>query len=168
MKEKEINKEYEKQQQIIYVEKDDGSYGPVQTGSYLTNNFIDDFWFKKINLEKQLTEKVSENQISTISYYMILSELSETELASRVGVSKRCLKKHLQAKYFSKIRVSTLERYAQVFGIPVAGLFQQIRYEDQDGMKSFFIKDKTPENIDIQQIKTKNTFFVITQIKKKV
>lgn len=168
MKEKEINKEYEKQQQIIYVEKDDGSYGPVQAGSYLTNNFLDDFWFKKKNLEKQLTEKVSDNQMSTISYFMILGELSESELASRAGVSKRILKKHLQAKNFSGIRVSVLERYAQVFGIPVADLFQQIQYEEQDGMKSFYIKDKISENIDIQRVRTKNPLFVITQIKKKI
>ncbi len=167
MKEKDINKDYKQQQQIIYVEKDDGSYGPVQTGSYLTNNYIDDFWMKKNNLEKQLADKVSQNQISIIHYYMILNELSETELASRVGISKRCVRRHLQTKYFSGIKVSVLERYAQVFGISVADLFQQIQFEDHNEMKSLFIKDRMPQDYDIQKVKTNNPVFVITQIKKK-
>ncbi len=167
MKENELNKDYEKQKQILYVEKDDGSYGPVQTGSYLTNNYLDDFWLKKINLEKQLTEDVAQNRKSLIYYYMLLRELSEAELAARVGIPTRCVRKHLNMKHFTKIKVKTLERYAHVFGVNVADLFQIIHYEESNELKSFFIKDKEPELFVISQQKTDNPFLSITKIKKK-
>lgn len=167
MKEKELHKEYERQQQIVYVEKDDGSYGPVQAGSYLTNNFLDDFWFKKTNLEKQLTIQVSEDKYSPVYYYMLLNELSEAELAARVGISPARVKKHLQMKYFFSVRVSALERYALVFGIPVANLFQVIQYEENNELKSFFIQDKASDLFEIEQVKTQNPCFVLTQIKRK-
>jgi hypothetical protein len=167
MKEKEVNKDYERQKQILYVEKDDGTYGPVQTGSYLTNNYLDDFWLKKSNLEKQLAISICENEISPVNYFMVLNELSESELAARSGICLRRVRKHLKAAGFQKIRVSDLEKYAHVFGIPVANLFQVILYEDSDDIKSFFIKDKSPELFDITQVKTDNPFFVKTQIKRK-
>ena len=167
MKENELHKEYERQPQIVYVEKEDGTYGPVKAGSYLTNNFLDDFWFKKINLEKQLTEKFADNQHSPVYYYMLLNELSEAELAARVGLSVSRVRKHLIMKHFYSVRVSVLERYALVFGIPVANLFQVIQYEENNEQKSFFIKDKEPDLFDIEQVKTKNPCFVLTQIKRK-
>jgi len=167
MKEKDVNKDYERQKQILYVEKDDGTYGPVQTGSYLTNNYIDDFWFKKSNLEKQLANRICVNDISPVYYFMVLNELSESELAARSGICLRRVKKHLTAKCFRKVRVSELEKYAHVFGIPVANLFQVILYEDSDDMKSYFIQDKSSELFEITQTQTDNPCFVMTQIKRK-
>lgn len=167
MKENELQKDYKLQPQIVYVEKDDGTYGPVQAGSYLTNNFLDDFWLKKSNLEKQLVQWVAENKYSPVYYFMLLNELSEAELAARVGLSVSRVKKHLQMKHFLSARISVLERYALVFGVPVANFFQVIHYENSDGMKSFFIKDKAPDFFEIEQIPTQNPYFVITQIKRK-
>jgi len=167
MKEKDAREDFDPQQIILYVEKEDGSYGSIQTGSYISKNFLDDFWFKRINLEKQFAEKLCKNELSPVFYYMTLCELSEAELAARAGICKYKVKKHLYAKGFSKITVSELKRYAHVFDIPVANLFQIILYQENDILKSFFIKEKEPSLFEIVQIKTDNPFVVKTVIKKK-
>ncbi|MDD3875103.1 MAG: helix-turn-helix transcriptional regulator [Bacteroidales bacterium] len=168
MKEKDIHQEYEPQQLIMYVEKEDGTYGPIQTGSYLSKNFLDDFWLKRMNLEKKLANQLVNNDISPIYYYMVLSELSVAELASRVGMHVFRVKRHLKAKHFSKISLSTLARYAHVFDVPLSNLLQIILFQDGDDLKSFYIKDKAPELFEIIQNATKNPHVAITTIKKKI
>lgn len=165
MKEKDIHQDYEPQQLIMYVEKEDGTYGPIQTGSYLTKNYLDDFWQKKRSLEKKLSEQLAANKISPIYYYMVLTELSEAELAARAGLATFRVKRHLKAKHFHKVKLSVLQRYAEVFDIPVANFFQLLLFQEKDEMKSYFIKDKSPELIEIAQHRTNNPNLVITHIK---
>jgi transcriptional regulator with XRE-family HTH domain len=167
MKEKDIKVDYEPQQLIMYVEKEDGTYGPIQTGSFLSKNYLDDFWLKRINLEKKLSDQLINNEISPVYYYMILCELSVKDLASRVGISTYRVKRHLKAETFPNMRLSVLKRYANVFDVPVSNLLQLVLYEENEDMKSFFIKEKEPELYDIEQCRTKNPFVVITKIKKK-
>ncbi len=52
MKEKDGYSECPEQQVILYVEKEDGKYEAIQTGSYLSANYLDDFFLKRKNLEK--------------------------------------------------------------------------------------------------------------------
>lgn len=119
MKEKEGLVDCPEQQLILYVEKEDGTYGPVQTGSFLTRNYIDDFYEKRHRLEASLREKVHRKEISAIAYFMTLEELSPAETAARVGLSQRRVKKHMEADHFSKIPPAVLNKYAEVFNIPV-------------------------------------------------
>ncbi len=167
MKAKDIYEDYEPKQLILYAEKDDGTYGPIQTGSHLSKNYLDDYWFKLTNLEKQLSVQLANNEISPVYYYMMLMEMSEAELAARVSLSKYRVKKHFKPENFSKIKLSVLFRYAEVFGVPVANIFQLIQYQENEEMKSFYIKDKEPGYFCIKQSKTKNPFSVLTEIKNK-
>ena len=43
MKEDEVIKDFKKQKFILFAEKNDGSYGEVEGGSYLIENELDDF-----------------------------------------------------------------------------------------------------------------------------
>lgn len=167
MKEEEIRQNLEEQQLIIYVEREDGSYGPIQTGSYLTNNFLDDYWLKKSNLEGELSRKVMDCEVSPIYYFMVLQELSEAELAARVGLSVFKVKRHLKHKHFQNIRVTTLKRYADVFGVPVSRFFEILLHEEEEGLKSFYIQDKAPSFFNIAHQATKNPYVVLTTIKRK-
>jgi len=118
MKEKDGYSDCPEQQMILYVEKENGRYEAMQTGSYLTANYIDDFFLKRNNLEKILQEKVNKGEISPIQLYMALEDLTLSELASRAGLKKRTVKKHLQAVNFHKIDEATLEKYSVVFNVP--------------------------------------------------
>lgn len=111
-------------QLILYVEKEDQTYGPVQTGSYMVENYLDDFFAKKEKLRQQRLAELLAGTVSPIAYYKDLVDIGEGDLARRVGVSRRKLKAQMTPAGFAKVTVAQLERYAVIFGIPVAQLFQ--------------------------------------------
>jgi len=115
MKEKESIVDCPQQQVILYVEKDDGNYGPVQTGSYLTRNYLDDYELKRKNLEESLRKKIAAREASPVYYYMILEELTLSELSARAGIRKGKVKKHLEYEGFQKLGKDSLLKYADVF-----------------------------------------------------
>jgi hypothetical protein len=124
MKEKEGFVDCPEQQLILFVEKDDGTYGPMQTGSFLTKNYIDDYYEKRQRLEASLKKQVKEREISPVAYYMTLEDLSPAETALRVGISQRKVKKHMLPGKFEKIAPSVLKKYAEVFNVPVTSLVE--------------------------------------------
>ncbi len=117
MKEKDGIVDCPQQQVILYVEKEDGQYGPMQTGSYITGNYLDDYELKRKNLEQSLKERVARNEVSPVYYYMVLEDLTVSELAARVGLRKGRVKKHLEPGGYRDIPADVLERYAGVFNI---------------------------------------------------
>ena len=109
---------------IVYVEKEDSTYGPVETRSLMVENYFDDYLQKRKRLEESCLERVRKGEISPIACYMQLADLSEADLACRVRVSRRQLRKHLTPQGFAAIGLPLAARYAEVFGVPVANLFQ--------------------------------------------
>lgn len=130
MKEKDSKVDHS-HQLILYVEKDDRSYGPVQTGSYMADNYLDDFFEKKDKLKQARLYELLEGKISPLAYYKDLVEIGEGDLAARVGISRRKLKSHMTPEGFSGLTVSLLEKYAEIFGVPVAQLFQIVLCDDE-------------------------------------
>jgi hypothetical protein len=122
MKEKDGYIDCPEQQVILYVEKEDGKYGPMQTGSYLTRNFLDDYEEKRKHLEISLQDKVRNKEFSSIHYFMVLTDLTLSELSARAGIRQGKVKKHLDYQEFSSIKESDLQKYADVFNITVADL----------------------------------------------
>ena len=156
--------DYPDQQMIIYVEKDDGKFGPMQTGSFLSANYLDDYFFKRRNLELELREQLTRNQISPVKYFMVLEELSVSELASRAGIRKSRVKKHLDPKHFGSVSLNELRRYANVFNVPAANLLQVILIQQDDGVEASLMKEDRPGSITVKQPSTANPFVVVTKI----
>ena len=150
MKEKDAAVDYKDHQLILYVEKKDGSYGPVKTGSYITKNYIDDYWYKRRNLEREYLQKVKQGEISPIAYYMVLEELTPSELADRVRLSTRRVKKHMTPRHFGTATLSQLQRYCEVFNVPLVNMLQVI------------VTDK--KNLKVYEERTGNPFFSILKI----
>jgi len=119
MKEKDGIIDCPQQQVILYVEKEDGKYEPMQTGSYITKNFLDDYELKRRHLEESLKKQVLSGEVSPVYYFMVLEDLTLSELAARAGIRKGKVKKHLEALHFSEIPAETLQVYADVFNTTV-------------------------------------------------
>ncbi len=153
MKEKELYIDYKPQQSIYYVEKEDDSYGPVLSGSYLSKHYLDDYYEKVSRLEKSLRGQLAKGEISPIYYFKMLQEFGEKDLASRAGVSRRILKKHFTMKGFEKLTLSRIRRYADAFDIPVAFMFQLLIGKNDDVNK-----------VRIEQIRTGNPYFIISKL----
>ena len=119
MKEKDGIIDCPQQQLILFVEKEDGKYEPVQTGSYLTKNFLDDYELKRHHLEESLKKQILSGEVSPIYYFMVLEELTLSELAARAGIRKGKVRKHMQGSEFASITPDVLQKYADVFNITV-------------------------------------------------
>lgn len=153
MKEKDFYVDFKPQQLIYYVEKDDASYGPLLSGSYLSKHYLDDYYEKMEKLEKSLREQLNNGEISPVYYFMILQSYGEGDLASRAGVSKRKLKQHFHIKHFAKLRLSQLKKYAEAFDVPVAAMFHLMITRNEDQGK-----------ITVEQVETENSFFSIARL----
>lgn len=117
-------------QLVLYVERADASYGPVQTGSYLAQEFIDDFFEKRERYRLDCLRRLEAGEISAVRYYLQILGLAEADLAVRVGVSRRAVRRHLTPAGFGEVDLKLAARYAEVFGVPVANLFQVIAAQD--------------------------------------
>jgi DNA-binding Xre family transcriptional regulator len=122
MKEKDGYIDCPQQQVILYVEMENGKYGPIQTGSYITRNFLDDYELKRKHLEDAL--RIQNKEVSPIYYYMVLEDLTISELAARVNLRKAKVKKHLEYGSFNSIKSEILNQYADVFNVSVDDLIQ--------------------------------------------
>ena len=167
MKEKDILTDFKDHQLILYAEKEDQSIGPVQTGSYLAGNYLDEFYHIWGNFEKELFEQLMKKEISPISRYKSLEELSISELASRVGLPKWKVRRHMIYKHFRKAKVEELQRYADVFNVPVANFFQFISTrQDASWNVGHNLEAAKARPLTISQEKTDNPLLVITNPEK--
>jgi hypothetical protein len=165
MKEEDVKVDFKEQQMMIYVEKQDGSIIPVQTGSYIAKKYIGDFHEMTDKLYTALTERLKKGEISPVYYFMTMEELSVAELASRAGISKSSVKKHLAPKGFQKANVQDLKRYADAFNIPIANFFQVIRTrEDRKWYPGYRDDKEKSEAILISQVRTETPLIVETKI----
>lgn len=119
MKEKDIKVDAKAHEVVLFVEKEDERYAPVQSGSYIVENYLDDFLDKKKNLEKQLREELQKGTISPVYFYMILQDMGPGDLAKRIGISQRKLKKHFRPEVFAKLNEKMLAKYKVVFGVEI-------------------------------------------------
>lgn len=168
MKEKEGFVDYPEQQMILYVEKEDGKYGPMQTGSYISANYMDDYIYKRRNLELELREQLIQGSISPVKYYMILEDLSFSELAARAGIRKSRVKRHLDPKHFGLATVDELRKYAGVFNVPVANLLQVLLVKNLGNFESLLILENTAEKVSVDQNKTISPYVVLTKIEERI
>ena len=136
---------------IMYVEKNNGAYSPIETGSYMIETHFDDFLEKRKHLETDLNKKLIGSEISPIEYYRVFLNIGIADLASRVGISSHKVKKHMTPEHFGSIKIDLIQKYADVFRVPVANLFQL-----------FDLQDK---NISLKQEKTQNPFISINNIR---
>jgi hypothetical protein len=145
MKEKEARVDYREHQLILYVEKKDGTYAPMRTGSYIAKEYIDDFWEKRDNLESEYMGKIKSGEASPIAFHMIVEELTPSELASRVRIPVRKVKRHCDPVHFGEITLEELVRYCEVFNVPLINMLRQIvsnktgvRIKDEKCANPFF------------------------------
>jgi DNA-binding XRE family transcriptional regulator len=137
-------------QLVLYIERDDASYGPVQTGSYFAQEFIDDFFEKRERYRRDCLQRLEAGEISPVGYYFRILEMAEADLAARVRVSRRAVRRHLTPEGFGEIDLGLARRYAEVFGVPLANLFQVIAAQD--------------ERVEVRQERTANPVLTKTRV----
>jgi hypothetical protein len=115
------------QKQVMYVEKPDGSYETIETGSFMVNNYIDDFMEKQLHFWQRHCDDLVANKISSIAFYQKIQELTAHDVAERTGITMGKVKKHLTPKGFKKATIEDLQAYSELFDVPVGAFFQIAR-----------------------------------------
>jgi hypothetical protein len=165
MKEKDLNIDCPYHQVVLYAEKEDGTYGPFQTGSYMAGVNISEHFKVTSNLSKLLIEQLKAGTISPIYYFMMIEGLNTDELAGRTGIAKFRIKKHLTLKGFRKMKIGSLIRYGNVFNIPVANMFQIINtIEDRNWDMGYQGEVDDSKTGSITQKKTNNPYVIETAV----
>jgi hypothetical protein len=167
MKEKDGFVDYPEQQVILYVEKEDGKYGPMQTGSYLSANYLDDYFTKRRNLELELRDQLIRGDISPVKYYMVLVDLSVSELSARAGIRRGRVKKHLDPKQFGCVTADELRRYSAVFNVPVPNLLQVVLVMMNGTYEASLILEDKTGNLSVVQAPTSNPYVSLTKIEER-
>ena len=122
MKEKDLKINFEEQEVVLYAEKEDQSYGAMVTGSYASKHYLEDYFSKQENLKKELMADLENGKISPVYFFMTIQDMGVGDLAKRIGISKRKLRKHFTPEGYAKLDETTLQKYAVVFGIAVEQL----------------------------------------------
>jgi hypothetical protein len=122
MKEKDLKVDFKEQEVVLYAEKEDESLGAMVTGSFAAKHYLDDYHQKQKNLDKELREDIEQGKISPVYYYMMMQDMGLGDLAKRIGISKRKLRKHFTPEGFEKLDEEILQKYAMVFGVSVEEL----------------------------------------------
>lgn len=130
VKEDEVRIDNGRHELLLYVEKSDGSYGPVQTGAYMATNYMDDFVQKRKNLENECLEKLRNGEVSAVGYFMLLRDMTVADVAARVSLSKSRVKRHMIPDGFKKVSLERMGNYADVFGVPLPAMLQVITLKD--------------------------------------
>lgn len=126
MKEQDAHVEFDDQQVVLYVEKPDGTFGAYRTGAYMPATYLSDFMAKQKHFDSEARGQLLSGQISPIGYYLQLRSMSPADLASRVGLRTGRVKRDCTVKGFARIPVELVARYADVFDIAIADLFQLV------------------------------------------
>jgi len=153
MKEKDAQVKFDLHPLVLYVEKEDGTYGRTVSASYLAGNYLDDYLEKVKKWDKELKGKLDKGEISPVYYYMIMMEFGEGDLASRVGITKHLLRKHAKMEGFSKMSLKRLKRYADVFDVPLSSMLHFLA-----------IKEKDQEKLSISYQQSGNPYIAISKI----
>jgi len=119
MKEKDLKVDFKEHELVLFAEKEDRTYGELVTGSFAAKHYLDDYFFKQKNLDKELRGDLAKGRISPVYYYMLIQDMGVGDLAKRVGTSKRKLRNHLTPKGFERLDERMLQKYAVVFGVSV-------------------------------------------------
>jgi transcriptional regulator with XRE-family HTH domain len=165
MKEKDLSIDCPYHQVVLYAEKEDGTFGPFQTGSYMTGVNISEHFKVTSNLSRSLTEQLKSGKISPVHYFMMLEGLNLEELAGRTGIAKFRVKRHLTLKGFRKMRTGTLKRYADVLNIPIANMFQIIyTIEDRNWDMGYQGEVDDSKTGSISQKRTNNPYVIETEV----
>ncbi len=123
MRKQDLETDYSDQRLAFYAEDSNGVYTLIETGSYMSKNYLDDYRKKLRHFREKGIQQLRKKEISPVGFYIMLKEMAPADIASRIGVTRKKVLKHMKPEHFIKMRIETARKYAEVFGIHTSDLF---------------------------------------------
>ncbi len=116
-----------KTRDVCYVVDENGNYTTALSSGWEVKNIVFKQTWNEINENLQATlEKVRSGELSPIAYFMEKSLMDIKLLSAYTNFTKRKIKKHFKPSEFAKLDNDTLQIYADVFGITLDELKNNI------------------------------------------
>jgi hypothetical protein len=106
-------------------------------------------------------------EISPVRYFLVLEELTVSDLSARTGIPVKRVKKHLDPSGFGSVTLSELNKYARVFNVPPANLLQLILVKTGDLFESLIITENKTGSVSVVQAPSKNPYVVLTNVEER-
>ncbi len=108
---------------VMYDTDKDGRCVPSYVESEY-NEEIGVYYAQRATELKRLHSEVLEGKISPISFFVQYQNMTLSDVAARVGLRVSQVKKHLSLEGFKSATVEQLMKYAKVFDVAIADLFE--------------------------------------------
>src|SRR5690554_209921 len=106
--------------ELCYAIDENGEYTTQNSSGWEPKTIALSNAIEEINQRiKNAKERMERGETSPIEYYMELNKMDLAILASYVGMWKWRVKRHFNPKIFKKLSHKTLQKYAEVFDIPI-------------------------------------------------
>jgi hypothetical protein len=123
MKEKDARVEGTDHQMAVYVEKEDGTYGTIQTGSFMAKNYLNEYECMIRNWNAAHFKSLVKGEYSPVAFYMAERDMTPADVASRMKFGLGKVIKHMKIQGFGTMTIETAARYADLFGVSICELF---------------------------------------------
>jgi len=117
VKEKDAFIDSDVQNIVMYVEKEDGSYGGLKTGAYMVNTQIDEYRNRRQKLIDASRRRMQNGEISPVGFFIEIGGMTLADVAARVSVTRARVRKHMTAAGFETMTIGLARAYAEVFGV---------------------------------------------------
>ena len=106
--------------ELCYVVDESGEYSTGLSSGWEPKSIALDITMDNLNQQiEEARQEVLNGTKSPIYYFMLLSKMDLSILASYMERSKWIVKRHFSPKSFKKLKKSTLDKYAEIFEIDV-------------------------------------------------
>lgn len=109
--------------EVYYAIDEQGEFSPTLSAGWEAKNIVQSETLKILDERiEEARQKVVDGKASPILYFMELKRMDWEILSNYVGIWKILVKRHIKPAVFSKLKESTLKKYAEAFEISVEEL----------------------------------------------
>lgn len=110
--------------EISYAIDDDGRYVLAPSVGWEPANIANKHAWELISKQvADVIKRIQAQELSPLAYYMVKNQMDTNLLAKYVRLSHWRVRRHLKPAVFRRLKVSILERYAEIFNVSAEQLF---------------------------------------------
>ena len=110
--------------EISYAIDDDGRYVLAPSVGWKPANIANQQAWELISKQvADVIKRIQAQELSPLAYYMVKNQMDTNLLAKYVRLSRWRVRRHLKPAVFRRLKVSILERYAEIFNVSAEQLF---------------------------------------------
>ncbi len=110
---------------------------------------IDTYYVQREIELKRLQEELLARHISPICFFLKYFHMDIKDVAARMKLSKKTVKKHMTSKGFGSVTIEALQQYARIFDISVSDFFQFIYITEDLSLKVEKYNDRLVQHVTI-------------------